>query len=236
MKILNNEHYIIAEASIDRVEKFPTNDRKLVIDEEKIDNFFFDFNIPKMGYFLKVFEKKLEFNLNEMESLEDKLNVKNLSIIFPELAKLYPTEPNKTLKVDLKIKIKDRSPLLQRDDNLFLMTNIEIDLSEMNEEKTPICSLSMKNYINLMINSSKIYGSHLYFNEPNLRIIDIVSENCKFEVKKQTYIKTLENLFRINLLSVKQAKTEIMEKFFTGPFIKIDNDLLKIGLNINYDF
>lgn len=73
---------------------------------------------------LKIFEDKLVLDLNEIKALKDKMNVENLSVLFPGLALLYPDEPKKKILMKLSFKLPKENSLVDRDYNLFLFSNI----------------------------------------------------------------------------------------------------------------
>lgn len=137
----------------------------------KLKNFFTSINTKTLGNLLKLIEKKLKLDLNTVKAISDKLNVKNLSILFPGLNKLYPDEPDKEINVNLSLELPRSDSLVMRDFNMFFFSNIIIDLQEKNND--PICQISLVNYINLMIESSILNLSKFYFNEPNLKIKEV---------------------------------------------------------------
>lgn len=87
-----------------------------------------------------------------------------------------------------------------------------------------------------MINSSPSNFSKSYFTQPNLRVFDIQLDECQFEVEKQNYIQTLENLLRIDLIGKNSIDTSILSKFLRGPFALIDKEFLTFGVNVEYPF
>ena len=109
-------------------------------------------HIETLTKILKLFEDKLKIDMNEIEKLKDKMNVQTLSVLFPGLVELYPDHPEKKILMNIQFKLPAKDALSERDFNLFLFSNIEIKMME--ENKDPVCMMTLESYFNLMINSS----------------------------------------------------------------------------------
>lgn len=131
-------------------------------------NNFTSIRASTLSKFLKLVEKKLNLELNTVKAIKDKLNVKNLSVIFPELNTLFPNQPDKIIKINVILKLPSNDPIILRDFNLFFVNNLTILLREENDDE--ICEMEIVNYLNLMIGTSLKNPNKFYFNEPNLQI------------------------------------------------------------------
>lgn len=72
---------------------------------------FFTLNLMTLNFLAQIYKEKLEFNLNNIETLKDKLNVDNISILFPGLKNYYPNNPEKIIQVDLKFDFPRGEPI-----------------------------------------------------------------------------------------------------------------------------
>jgi hypothetical protein len=65
-----------------------------------------------------------------------------------------------------------------------------------------------------------------------LRIINITSENCKFDLHIEDYHKTLEELFMTYLLQLRYIDFSPIKQFIEGPFLILKDGYLVLGLDV----
>lgn len=61
-------------------------------------------------------------------------------------------------------------------------------------------------------------------------------ENCKFEISKENYQKTLEDGFKLSLMKFNEIDFGVIKEFLEGPFLYLEDDFLRIGMNVVQDF
>ncbi len=166
--------------------------------------------------------KELIFDLNEHENMRPYLNIKTLSLLFPDITDI---EKDGDKEVGVKIEvILDKEKIIKiRDFNQFVFAKFKIHLYEP-KTKEPICNLLIDNFIQFRHSSSFQKPFNYYVNQPIIRVKSVKASECKFKVDEQMYKKIFEDIMKVNLFEFFKISLAEYKEILVGPSFHLLNE------------